>query len=162
MKYALLIILSMMCFSAHARLNPFTSDGCSKWMDGSILDPHQWRDCCFQHDISYWMGGTKKEKEAADSQLAKCVGETGAKTMGLIMEIGVAIGGGPGYHTSYRWGYGWTDNRGYRPLTEKEKTIVVEELSHHSFVGKERAIIKRAVQQKGLLPYLPDAAPLFE
>ncbi|WP_372651854.1 FAD-binding oxidoreductase [Halobacteriovorax sp.] len=103
------------------QLNSFTSDGCSKWPDGTRERPNAWLICCFNHDKAYWMGGTKEEKLSADNQLKSCVEKNFSAPMGILMYLGVSVGGIPDYKTDYRWGYGWNYDRGYLELTEKEK-----------------------------------------
>lgn len=93
------------------------SDGCSGGMSSiysSLTFLHkkhgktlQWRQCCEVHDKAYYYGGSKKEKEQADSKLNQCVTKViGNKFLGQAMQIAVEIGGGPNLPTPYRWGYG--------------------------------------------------------
>ncbi len=103
------------------QLRPFSSDGCSKWPDGTRERPNAWLVCCFNHDKAYWLGGTKEDKLKADSELRSCVEENFSASMGILMYLGVSVGGIPDYKTDYRWGFGWTYDRGYLNLTEKEK-----------------------------------------
>lgn len=100
-------------------LRPFTTDYCSEWPDGRLTDPKQWANCCFTHDISYWIGGTKDERVAADKALKKCVRESSDSFNGFLMYIGVRMGGKPG-NASYAWGYGWTKDRDYFELDSDE------------------------------------------
>ena len=49
------------------------------------------------------------------------------------MLAGVRVGGSPYFHTSYRWGYGWSYPRFYQVLTKEEKNQIKqleEELSN--------------------------------
>lgn len=78
----------------------FTTDGCSRWPDGS------WMICCITHDIPYWCGGSEPEREDADRELRRCVNRH-APIMGDIVHAGVRIGGLPWLPTPWRWGYGW-------------------------------------------------------
>ena len=41
----------------------FHFDGCSKWFDGN------WRQCCYTHDLAYWMGGSYWQRVKADAKL---------------------------------------------------------------------------------------------
>lgn len=87
----------------NSRLRPdylFTTDGCSRWPDGS------WTVCCIVHDILYWCGGSAPEREDADRELMRCVNGR-APIMGDIVYAGVRIGGHPWLPTPWRWGYGW-------------------------------------------------------
>jgi hypothetical protein len=81
--------------------NPFKSDGCSLWPDGD------WVDCCVEHDLVYWMGGTSEERRAADLELTRCVAERGHPYIARLMYIGVRIGGVWWLPAPFRWGFGW-------------------------------------------------------
>ena len=129
----LLFILFSLCFihtanaeSLQNKLQPFTSDGCSRFPDGNITGEFKWRHCCIQHDIAYWQGGTSEQRAEADYQLQKCVAATGEAFTGDLMHLGVRMGGYVGLPTSWHWGYGWTLRRGYKPLTPREQTQVNE------------------------------------
>ncbi len=90
----------------------FTTDGCSRWPDGT------WVSCCVLHDILYWCGGSNSDRKRADQFLSRCVKQK-AGVMGPLMYIGVRVGGSPWLPTPWRWGYGWEDwPRGY----EKKET----------------------------------------
>lgn len=102
------------------QLMPFTSDGCSRWPEGTRKNPNQWLECCFKHDIQYWMGGTESQRFNADNELKACVKENFKDWMAIVMYMGVRVGGAAEYETSYKWGYGWTYKRGYLPLTSEE------------------------------------------
>ena len=82
-------------------LKPFKSDGCSCWPDSD------WLECCVEHDLIYWRGGSAQERKAADQALKKCIIESGHPFMGNVMYYGVRIGGVWWLPTSFRWGFGW-------------------------------------------------------
>jgi hypothetical protein len=117
--------------SSESELRPFTSDGCSLFPDSSPINKKDWCSCCFEHDLSYWRGGTAEEREAADLLLRNCVQEkTDDETFANLMYAGVRAGGSPYFYNWYRWGYGWGYDRKYQALTiEESKTAdgLVEE-----------------------------------
>jgi hypothetical protein len=116
--------------AAASDLRDFSSDGCSLFPDGTIAERSKWCDCCFEHDIAYWQGGTEQERKAADEALRDCVRErTGDQKLAETMYLGVRAGGHPVFPTWYRWGYGWDYGRGYRPLTDDEWARTQEKLS---------------------------------
>ncbi len=78
----------------------FTTDGCSRWPDGS------WGVCCIAHDISYWCGGSEQDRKDADQELMRCVNDY-SPMMGAIVYAGVRIGGLPWLPAPWRWSYGW-------------------------------------------------------
>lgn len=127
MKYIRLSMLFLLTLSSPAQSNtltPFTSDGCSLFPDGSINDDTAWLHCCTAHDFDYWQGGTSEQRLASDKQLAQCVDEVDIPGLGILMYLGVRLGGIPMMPTSFRWGYGWSINPGYRQLTADEQKQV--------------------------------------
>lgn len=114
------IVLASACTSEKG-LRPFSSDGCSLFPDSSVISGEDWCSCCFEHDISYWKGGTEAEREAADRSLQACVAEkTGDTAFARLMYEGVRAGGSPYFYSWYRWGYGWEFERKYQELTPAE------------------------------------------
>ena len=101
-------------------LQPFTSDGCSAFPDGTLEQNKLWLKCCTAHDYAYWKGGTYDERLASDKALKKCVAEVGEPEIALLMIAGVRVGGTPFLPTTFRWGYGWPYPRFYGALTEDE------------------------------------------
>lgn len=105
-------------------VNPFYSDGCSRWPEGTKNKPNAWLECCYEHDKTYWMGGSDWDRKLADRKLKQCVSKNFAGWMGVMMYVGVRVGGTPSFDTDFRWGYGWKYNRGYTPLTSEEREIL--------------------------------------
>ncbi|MFT6987247.1 MAG: hypothetical protein ACJAT7_003101 [Psychromonas sp.] len=120
MRY--LFILSFLMFSVGINaeeINPFTSDGCSAFPDGTFKQKELWLACCTAHDYAYWKGGTYDERLIADKQLRQCVAKVGQPQIAALMLAGVRVGGSPYFPTSFRWGYGWSYPRGYKALTQE-------------------------------------------
>lgn len=118
-------------------IEKFFSDGCSLFPDGTVTHPNLWRDCCIRHDFAYWVGGTKEFKKQADEDLGTCVRdqlrtvysdeELCQTVVGIFqnsIHSGVGIGGLPKFYTPWRWGFGWTNFRGFRMLTQQEKSDI--------------------------------------
>lgn len=104
-------------------IREFTTDGCSRFPDHSLISNDDWCDCCVAHDLAYWRGGTADERLAADETLRTCVeSNTQNRALADLMFAGVRAGGGPYFYTSYRWGYGWKYGRNYQPLSPAEQT----------------------------------------
>jgi len=122
------------CASATAAdIAPFSSDGCSLFPDGTFKDRAMWCECCFEHDIAYWQGGTEAERLASDEKLRDCVQErTGDKALAETMYLGVRAGGHWVFPTWYRWAYGWSYGRGYAPLTVEERQQAAGKLQEYS------------------------------
>ena len=125
--FTLLFVSS--CMDERMGIRDFESDGCSLFLDGTFDNPELWKKCCHLHDIAYWRGGTKKERELADLAFKQCVEKkTGNSHLAGLMYQAVRAGGEPYFPTWYRWGYGWPLGRGYQALTLKEEEMVEEKL----------------------------------
>lgn len=128
----LLLASSALLWSAcskTAELADFSSDGCSLFPDRSLIDAKDWCDCCFEHDIAYWQGGTIEQRLAADEQLRDCVlAKTDDPLLADAMYNGVRVGGSPYFYNWYRWGYGWNDRRKYQAHTLEEQRMITEKL----------------------------------
>lgn len=110
--------------SSEARMQPFSTDGCSLFPDRALIGKADWRGCCVAHDHAYWRGGTVEARLLADQNLRACVHKaTGNEALAELMYLGVRSGGGPYYFTSYRWAYGWPYGRGYTALTAEEAAL---------------------------------------
>ncbi|MDQ6961987.1 MAG: hypothetical protein Q9M28_05595 [Mariprofundaceae bacterium] len=120
-----------------APLQPFQSDGCSLFPDGSWSKPEAWSHCCLNHDLAYWQGGTAPQRQQADEELATCVQQAGFPVTATMMHMGVRIGGSPFLPTWYRWGYGWSYGRAYQALSTLEK----ERRDHLSEPTKNTSVI---------------------
>lgn len=113
-------------------LDDFTGDGCSLFPYGSLEGRPLWCDCCFNHDLAYWRGGSEDERKEADRTLQACaLDRTGSKALAETLYDGVRFGGSSVFPAWYRWGYGWKDGREYRPLTEKEQKQAADKLDSY-------------------------------
>lgn len=122
MRIVIYFLFSLVSVSAQAEtIAPFTTDGCSIFPDGTYEQKELWLSCCTTHDYAYWQGGTYDERLIADEQLQQCVAKVGEPQIANLMLAGVRIGGSPYLPTSFRWGYGWSYPRFYKPLTAEEK-----------------------------------------
>jgi hypothetical protein len=88
--------------------HPFTTDGCSMWPDD------RWVQCCVEHDLDYWCGGSSDDRKRADAGLRQCVGADSGAFMGWMMYWGVRAGGVAWMPFPWRWAYGWDCCRGYQ------------------------------------------------
>ena len=90
----------------------FTTDGCSISPDGS------WAECCVEHDIAYWCGGSSGDRRAADERLRRCMtGKGRSAFLARIAHLSVRGGGVPWKPFPWRWAYGWDGLRGYEEKT---------------------------------------------
>lgn len=124
-RAGILLLLAGCCSLAMGGdLKPFRSDGCSDFPNGTYQQRKLWLRCCYQHDLSYWQGGTKLQRLVADHDLEQCVRSVGEPAIAKLMLAGVRVGGSPYWPTSFRWGYGWPYMRGYKTLSADERRQV--------------------------------------
>ena len=117
------------CGKGTDTLSDFTSDGCSLFPDRSMIENVDWCECCLEHDIAYWQGGTEAQRLKADKKLRDCVlDKTGNQALAEAMYQGVRFGGSPYFYNWYRWGYGWSYERKYQKLTLEEQRMVSNKL----------------------------------
>lgn len=111
-------------------------------------NPKQWANCCFNHDIHYWIGGTEEQRKASDLELKECVKMTGESLGSFLMYTGVRIGGRPG-NTRWAWGYGWTLDREYFELKNDDKMNAAKLLreSKHNKDADEKKIINTFIEK---------------
>ena len=130
--FLLIVACWLLACSSETGLKPFTSDGCSLFPDASLISGDDWCDCCFEHDVRYWRGGTRAERDAADRQLQHCVEQrTGNTALASAMYEGVRVGGSPYFYNWYRWGYGWNYERKYQALSAAETDAADRLLDHY-------------------------------
>lgn len=133
LRTALLLVTALASCAAIPTLKDFTSDGCSLFPEGNAQNPQLWCECCYQHDIAYWRGGTWAERLHADEQLRACISiKTGDAALAQTMFMGVRAGGSPVFPTGYRWGYGWSYGRDYTPLSAAEQRSAEEKLARRA------------------------------
>jgi hypothetical protein len=134
--YRIIIIFFILiipgCNGSEKQISDFESDGCTLFPDSSLIDKTDWCDCCFDHDIAYWQGGTEDERLKADEALRECVREkTGNENLAKVIYNGVRFGGSPYFYNWYRWGYGWGYERKYKELSAEEKKQVEIKLKEY-------------------------------
>lgn len=124
-----LLLMAATGIALGGELKPFTTDGCSVFPDGTLEQRSLWIDCCIRHDLAYWKGGTREERERADETLQACVARVGEPEIAKLMLAGVRVGGSPYFPTPFRWGYGWPYQRGYQALNDAERTEVRQQMA---------------------------------
>ncbi len=136
------------------QFTPFVSDGCSFFPEGTKEDKSEWIKCCVIHDMEYWIGGTKQMRLAADKRLKKCVANKNANIISKMMFEGVRVGGKPQYKTDFKWGYGWTYNRGYLPVTPTEMKYI------KTLMPKKGEDLRKFISKEKIDPEIEKVGPL--
>lgn len=128
MLKASLALLFYASISWSAQILPFSTDGCSAYVDGFDTNAKkEWFHCCFSHDIAYWIGGTSEERQESDVELESCVAKVSNSANAYMMYLAVRIGGRPNTGLPWRWAYGYENGRGYTSPTTSEKILILDE-----------------------------------
>lgn len=98
------------------------------FIDGPSSNPNLWSHCCFEHDLRYWFGGTKADKNFSDVALRECVKDVAGSFWANIIYSGVRAGGLSPVKFKYVWSWGWTPKREKEPLTSNEADHVIERI----------------------------------
>jgi hypothetical protein len=118
-------LLFFLSFNIHAfTLNEFKTDYCTMYKEGPANDPEAWKDCCLEHDMYYWAGGTIKERKVADLRLKECVEDLGYPLEAKLIYSGVLLGHLSPIKSKYPWNNGWKGKRQYLSLTTSERQQV--------------------------------------
>lgn len=125
-----LLFCSKAIYSSTGQLKTFKTDYCTGFPEGTFSKPNLWKDCCYDHDLRYWFGGSKADELLADQNLGACVSrKTGSNFYGNLMYYAVRTGHYSPIKHSTKWGWGWGANRSnYRELSNIEKEYIVNEL----------------------------------
>lgn len=129
MRILISCLFILVCFGASTfvtafegtnTIKDFTTDGCSMSPDGTLDQPLAFLDCCIEHDVSYWQGGSAWKRRKADREFKACLKEVAPKAVAKLYYKAVRVNGGPYSIAHYRWGYGWPIGMGYRSLNEEQ------------------------------------------
>lgn len=110
------------------KLKPFYTDGCTMFLDGPTDQPNLWRNCCVEHDLRYWFGGSKKEMDETDLRLKYCVEKVAGVNWSKIIYAGVRTGHYSPIKNKTQWSWGWQEKREYVTLSVLEASYVKEQL----------------------------------
>ena len=111
-------------------LNTFVTDYCTNYPEGPKDRPDQWKHCCLVHDMYFWAGGNKQNRNQADLELKSCIEATGAIHKAKIMYYAVRIGSySPIKYPKKKWNNGWSGRGNFQTLTSEDINAIEKELS---------------------------------
>jgi len=149
LKIAFLVLFAAGISSARAEttIRHFQTDGCTDFPDGTSRDKVLWRDCCVQHDLYLWAGGTEDERLDVDRQLKECVISKGAPVPAWVMYLGVRIGSrSPIRYKEMEWGNAWNAEGAsprprYQALTPDEVSELEHDLVNYPSVAADTGMV---------------------
>lgn len=114
--------------ASEIELKPFFTDGCTMFIDGTKDQPTLWRNCCVEHDLRYWFGGSSKEMDDTDLRLKSCVTKVAGAKWAKLIYMGVRTGHHSPIKNKTQWNWGWSKKRNNAPLNPDEISYVKSEL----------------------------------
>lgn len=120
-------------------LHEFETDYCTNYVEGTIKNPDQWKHCCLTHDMFFWAGGERSDRDKADLELKSCIEETGAPVQANLMYYAVRAGSySPIKYPKRQWNNGWNDGRKERKLSFEDIELIEDEImSGYDFIQEE-------------------------
>lgn len=111
--------------SKELTLQPFETDHCTFFFDGTSEAPTLWQHCCDIHDLKYWVGGSIPARDRADRALKACVEKVAGPDWASLIYYGVKLGHLSPIKARKKWNWGWTLDRDESELSseEQEKAI---------------------------------------
>ena len=140
LKFLIVIFLLNSCVViAASDLRPFKTDYCTAFPEGTISQPDLWKHCCLIHDLHFWAGGTRKERDLMDINFKECIAETGMPRTAEMMYQAVRAGShSPFQFKGKHWGNGWREKAYYEKLKVENVNQVESILSSgHDFISIE-------------------------
>lgn len=127
---AILLLLSDYGFSESSELLPFRTDYCTNYPEGTKENPELWKHCCLIHDMYFWAGGSRSDRDKADFELKSCIEDAGAYRQARLMYLAVRAGSySPYKYPGRKWNNGWRD-RSSSSLSQEDIDKIENELIH--------------------------------
>ena len=137
MQRFFIVLMFVFSLSSQAEsLTAFTTDYCTNYPEGTPRSPNLWKNCCLEHDMFFWAGGSREERNSIDLKLRECVAEKAGVQMANIMYYAVRAGSlSPVKFPDKKWNNGWRERPDYKKLSEDDiDRIEAEILSGYSFI----------------------------
>ncbi len=117
--------------NAEELVRPFATDGCTFFVNGTLDQPELWKDCCLEHDLHLWAGGSTESRNRTDLRLRDCVTEKGQPDIAALMYAGVAMGRHSGVKIpGKQWGNAWAVPA-YHKLTLEQVKLIEADLPNY-------------------------------
>jgi hypothetical protein len=143
----LFLCIGSFAWAQQESLKPFETDYCTLFPEGTAKQPELWKQCCFEHDLRYWFGGSFANRDVADTFLKQCVQEVAGSFWANAIYDGVRRGHSSPIKNRLHWGWGWTSERDNSPLTTDEKALIRHDLYE---LGLDPAYVKHFILKYGI------------
>jgi hypothetical protein len=135
----LTLLLPTSLLLAQENLSAFETDFCTNYPEGPKDNPNQWKHCCLTHDMFFWAGGTRRDRDKADLELKSCIQKTGAEYQAQLMYLAVRAGSySPVKYPKRQWNNGWQNRSSHQALTFEDIHLIENELGNgYEFISEE-------------------------
>lgn len=117
-------------------LTAFSTDYCTNYPEGTREEPELWKVCCLEHDMYFWAGGTRADRDRADLGLRSCVEKRAGTSQANLMYYAIRAGSlSPIKYPDKKWNNGWRERPDYQKLSEEDiDRIEAEILSGYPYI----------------------------
>lgn len=138
----LFIFLALTAFSSWGssdELGPFETDYCTNFPEGTSKAPELWKHCCLMHDMFFWAGGGREDRDKVDLKLRSCIEATGEMNIAKLMYWTVRITSySPIKYSKKKWNHGWQGRPESQVLSELDIDQIEQEiLNGHDYIPHE-------------------------
>lgn len=130
---AILILLTLFtnakAIASNDKLVPFQTDYCTGIPEGVPQNRSAWKNCCLTHDMFFWAGGDKADRDEADLGLRQCVTDKGYPKIAWVIYQAVRLGSySPIKLDNKKWNFGWPDRPEHQKLTSDDIDKIEREI----------------------------------
>ena len=122
------------------QVGPFETDYCTNYPEGTTKEPELWKHCCLMHDMYFWAGGNRDDRDQADLELRSCIEQTGQKDIAKLMYWTVrATSYSPIKYSKKKWNNGWPQRPDSQTLTKEDVDQVEAEIFNgYDYISLEK------------------------
>jgi hypothetical protein len=125
----LLFILNTKAFGVNNQLISFQTDYCTGIPEGTPANPTAWKNCCLKHDMFFWAGGDKSDRDESDLELKKCIEDKGYPKIAWVIYRAVRLGSySPIKFENKKWNFGWPERPEHQKLTSSDIDKIEREI----------------------------------
>lgn len=130
----LTLFMNTKAFAANDALVSFQTDFCTGIPEGTPSDREAWKNCCLLHDMLFWAGGDRDDRDAADLTLKTCVEESGYPHIARVIYHAVRLGSySPIKFENKKWNFGWPERPTHQKLTAADVDRIEAEILLESY-----------------------------
>jgi hypothetical protein len=128
----LTLFMNAQAIAAKDTLVPFQTDYCTGIPEGVPYNRTAWKNCCLMHDMFFWAGGEKSDRDEADLGLKRCVEDKGYPKIAWVIYQAVRLGSySPIKFEDKKWNFGWPG----RPEHQKLSSEDIDQIEKEIFFG---------------------------